>query len=93
MARPLTVLRAPGGADGQQFMQKQAPKHYPDWVVTRVRTPKREGGAIDMPAADEPAVLAYLAQQGTLEVHAWLSAARLRWSTSTRPRARPRPLW
>lgn len=72
-ARPLTLLRAPKGMAGERFMQKNAASHYPDWV-RRVRTPKK-GGELHMPVADEPAVLPYLAQQGTLEVHQWLSAS------------------
>ncbi|MGH3028047.1 MAG: DNA ligase, partial [Gaiellaceae bacterium] len=32
--RPLTVIRAPDGVDGQRYFQKDTPKHAPSWIRT-----------------------------------------------------------
>jgi len=72
--RPVAVKRYPDGLDGQGFFQKNAGSHYPDWI-RRQRIPKRDGGSLDHVIVDEPATLVYLADQGTIELHPWLSLA------------------
>jgi len=74
LGRPVAVKRYPDGLDGQGFFQKNAGSHYPDWL-RRENVPKRDGGTLDHVVIDEPATLVYLADQGTLEFHPWLSAA------------------
>jgi bifunctional non-homologous end joining protein LigD len=72
--RPVAVKRYPDGLDGQGFFQKNAGSHYPAWL-RREDIPKRDGGSLDHVVVDEPATLVYLADQGTIEFHPWLSLA------------------
>ena len=72
--RPVAIKRYPDGLDGQGFFQKNAGSHFPDWL-RRQDIPKRDGGTLDHVVVDEPATLVYLADQGTIEFHPWLSLA------------------
>lgn len=72
--RPLTLQRFPDGIGGEGFYQKAVPDHFPPWVE-RVEVPLKEGGSQDQVTAGDRATLAYLAQQGTLTLHAWTSRA------------------
>ncbi len=72
--RPVAVKRYPDGIEGEGFFQKNAGSHYPDWL-RRQDIPKRDGGTLDHVVVDEPATLVYLADQGTIEFHPWLSRA------------------
>ncbi|MGW0758705.1 non-homologous end-joining DNA ligase [Streptomyces sp. NPDC002814] len=69
--RPLMLQRQPDGLDGPQFMQKNTPDHYPEWI-TRVEVPK-EGGTVCHTVCDDTATLVYLADQACLTLHRWLS--------------------
>ncbi|MET7517561.1 non-homologous end-joining DNA ligase [Streptomyces sp. NPDC005480] len=71
--RPLMLERHPDGIDGPQFMQKNTPDHYPDWIE-RVEVPK-EGGTVVHPVCANTATLVYLADQACLTFHRWLSKA------------------
>ncbi|MET8561885.1 non-homologous end-joining DNA ligase [Streptomyces flaveolus] len=71
--RPLMLERYPDGLDGQRFMQKNTPEHYPEWI-TRVEVAK-EGGTVTHVVCDDTATLLYLADQACLTVHRWLSRA------------------
>ncbi len=70
--RPVAVKRHPDGIDGPGFFQKEADEHFPGWI-RREDVPKREGGHLDHVVGDEPATIVYLANQGTIELHPWLS--------------------
>jgi bifunctional non-homologous end joining protein LigD len=72
--RPVALKRYPSGLAGAGFFQKNASPHYPDWIH-RQQIPKREGGSLDHVIVDEPATIVYLANQGTIELHPWLSEA------------------
>lgn len=69
--RPLMLERHPDGLDGQTFMQKNTPEHYPDWI-TRVEVAK-EDGTVRHTVCDDTATLIYLADQAALTLHRWLS--------------------
>jgi bifunctional non-homologous end joining protein LigD len=69
--RPLNLERYPDGIDGHKIFQQHAGKHFPDWVK-RVETPKT-GGTVDHVVADDAATLVYLANQGVITLHSWLS--------------------
>ncbi|MGX1669337.1 non-homologous end-joining DNA ligase [Streptomyces sp. NPDC055400] len=71
--RPLMLERHPDGIDGPEFMQKNTPDHYPDWIE-RVEVPK-EGGTVVHPVCANTATLVYLADQACLTLHRWLSRA------------------
>ncbi|WP_435215034.1 non-homologous end-joining DNA ligase [Streptomyces sp. bgisy034] len=69
--RPLMLERRPDGLDGPEFMQKNTPEHYPDWI-TRVELPK-EDGTVRHTVCDDTATLLYLTDQACLTLHRWLS--------------------
>lgn len=71
--RPLVMARFPDGIGGQRIVQKNVPDHFPDWVP-RTEVAK-EGGTVCHALADKPAVLVYLAGQGCIEPHVFLSRA------------------
>lgn len=74
VGRPVAMKRFPDGLGGEGFFQKNAGSHFPDWL-RREDIPKREGGVLDHVVVDEPATIVYLANQGTIELHGWLSTA------------------
>ncbi|PAZ17751.1 ATP-dependent DNA ligase [Streptomyces sp. SA15] len=69
--RPLMLERHPDGLDGQTFMQKNTPEHYPEWI-SRVEVAK-EDGTVRHTVCDDTATLVYLADQAALTLHRWLS--------------------
>ena len=69
--RPVSMLRFPDGIDGDGFYQKDAPDYFPAWIE-RVRAEK-EGGTVDHVVCGRTADLAYLANQGCITPHVWLS--------------------
>lgn len=70
--RPVTMHRFPDGIDGDGFYQKEAPEHFPDWI--RTETVAKEGGEVTHVVIDDGATLVYLADQGSITPHVWLSA-------------------
>ena len=80
--RPLMLQRVhgalaptgPGSRDlGPLFYQKEASPWFPDWI-DRVTVPKR-GGTVTHVVCDDAATLVYLANQGMITPHPWLSRA------------------
>ncbi|GHG98296.1 non-homologous end-joining DNA ligase [Streptomyces rubradiris] len=69
--RPLMLERRPDGLDGERFMQKNAPGHYPEWI-TRAEVAK-EGGTVTHVVCDDTATLLYLAGQACVTLHRWLA--------------------
>lgn len=70
--RPLTLQRFPRGIGAPGFMQKNAADHFPE-SIGRYRVPKQDGGTTTYPVVTEADDIAYLANQGTLTFHMWLS--------------------
>ncbi len=69
--RPVMMHRFPDGIEGGDFYHKDVPDHFPDWIP-RVEIEK-EGGVIHQLVCEEPATLVFLADQGTITPHVWLS--------------------
>lgn len=69
---PLTIQRYPEGITGESFYQKNAGSYFPDWIKT-VAIGKEEGGKVHYVIGNNPATLVYLANQGAITIHAWLS--------------------
>lgn len=69
--RPLALRRYPDGIAEDGFVQQEAPDHFPDWI-DRV-TVEKEGGTITHVVCNSAATLVYLANQGCITPHAWLS--------------------
>jgi bifunctional non-homologous end joining protein LigD len=71
--RPVTLQRFPDGIGAGGFFQKQASGHFPEWIE-RV-TVSKAGGKVDHVVIQRAADLVYLADQGTITIHAALSPA------------------
>jgi bifunctional non-homologous end joining protein LigD len=68
--RPVSLQRCPDGIDSC-FFQKDVPDYFPDWIA-RAELPA-EGKSVDYLLVEEPATLAYLANQGAIALHVGLS--------------------
>jgi bifunctional non-homologous end joining protein LigD len=69
--RPIALQRFPDGIDAEGFYQKQVPEFYPDWIDTvEVAT---ADGRQRLVCGANGAVLAYLANQACITLHAWLA--------------------
>lgn len=69
--RPVALERFPDGIDADGFLQKKVGDHFPEFV-DRVELPTEDGTTV-YPVINNAATLVYLAQQGTVTVHAWPS--------------------
>ena len=78
--RPVTLQRFPDGIGRGGFLQKQVGRHFPDWIE-RVTAPNRRTRQATVRDEVTYAVcrtgddLAYLANQGCVTPHVWLSRA------------------
>ncbi len=70
--RPLTLHRFPNGVAAKGFMQKNAAKHFPDSII-RYEVPKQGGGVTTYPVITATEDIAWLANQGSIAFHIWLS--------------------
>lgn len=73
--RPLVLHRFPDGTGGKSFYQKECPAHAPPWLRRVPLGGEKGGRVINYCLADDAAGLAWLAGQGCIELHAWLSRA------------------
>ena len=71
--RPIAMARYPDGIDGERIFQKNVPGYFPGWV--RTAEVKKQGGTVRHVVCDNAATLAYLANQGCIEMHIFLSRA------------------
>jgi bifunctional non-homologous end joining protein LigD len=71
--RPLMLQRVTKNIEGEVFYQKEIGRHYPDWIH-RARVAKA-GGWVTHVVCDNAATLVYLANQGCITLHPWLSRA------------------
>jgi bifunctional non-homologous end joining protein LigD len=69
--RVVAMGRYPDGIDGKSFFQKDVPDYFPDWIET-VEV-KKEGGTLRQVIIENAETLAYLANQGCIEIHVWPS--------------------
>jgi bifunctional non-homologous end joining protein LigD len=74
--RPLTVIRYPNGVEGPSFYQKQTPDYAPKWVRT-ITLPADSGRGkrkeVRYALCNDRRTLVWLANQGSVELHPWLS--------------------
>lgn len=70
--RPLTLQRFPDGIEEEGFYQKEVPDHFPDWI-DRVGVDLEESDVQTQVVANRKATLVYLADQGVITPHVWLS--------------------
>lgn len=71
--RPLTLHRYPDGIEEGGFYQKDAPDYFPRWI--RTAEMEKEGGTVEHVLCEDAATLVYLANQGCVTPHVWLSRA------------------
>jgi len=69
--RPVNMQRFPDGIGGGGFYEKKVPSHFPDWVET-VEVDTSDGKQRQVVAGDRR-TLVYLANQGCVTPHTWLS--------------------
>ncbi len=69
--RPVSMQRVRENIDTQVFYQKDMPSHFPDWI-NRVTVPK-VGGTVTHVVCDNAETLVYIANQGCITPHVWLS--------------------
>jgi bifunctional non-homologous end joining protein LigD len=69
--RPVSMQRVRENIHTQVFYQKDVPAYFPDWIH-RVTVPK-SGGSVTHAICDDAATLVYLANQGCITPHVWLS--------------------
>jgi len=72
--RPLVMKRYPDGITGESFYQKECPSYAPDWIKTASILHRRSGKRVNYIICSNTATLLWLANQGCIEVHAWLSS-------------------
>jgi bifunctional non-homologous end joining protein LigD len=65
------MQRVRGNINTQVFYQKDAPSHFPDWIP-KVTVPK-VGGTVTHVVCDDAQTLVYIANQGCITPHVWLS--------------------
>lgn len=70
--RPLVMLRYPDGINGQSFYHKDAPDYFPSWIKTK-SVKKDDGGMVNHVVCNDAATLVYIANQGCVTPHIWLS--------------------
>ncbi|HEY5696863.1 MAG TPA: hypothetical protein VIT01_05100 [Acidimicrobiales bacterium] len=71
--RPVALHRFPDGIGKGGFFQKQAGKHFPDWIP-RVELTTRDGST-EFVVIEDAATIVYLAGQGVLVLHTLFSRA------------------
>jgi len=69
--RPLVLQRFPDGLGRPGFVQKAVAPYYPGWI--QKVTVKKAGGTVKHVVCNDAATLVYLANQGCIGLHPWLS--------------------
>jgi bifunctional non-homologous end joining protein LigD len=72
--RGLNLQRFPDGIGKAGFWQKDLPGHAPSWIARWTYTGSE--GAKDYVVVDRVATLAWLAQEGAIELHPWTSRTK-----------------
>ena len=67
--RPLTVIRAPDGVDGERYFQKSASSYTPSWIATVEIPAPSARRDVRYILCDHPQTLAWLGNQAAIEFH------------------------
>jgi bifunctional non-homologous end joining protein LigD len=72
--RPMTLERLPDGLKegAPRFWQKNTPSYYPEWIP-RINLPSEQGKPVAYALVNNVETLLYLANQGTITFHPFLS--------------------
>jgi bifunctional non-homologous end joining protein LigD len=68
-SRPLSLVRAPDGVEGQRYYQKDLPKYAPEWIRTIEIPAPSAGRNVRYVVCNDRATLAWLGNQAALEFH------------------------
>jgi bifunctional non-homologous end joining protein LigD len=71
--RPISMQRFPDGIDGENFYQKDVPDYFPHWVSRADVYVKKDNREQEQVVLNDAATLVYVAEQGTITPHTWLS--------------------
>ncbi len=69
--RPVVMKRYPDGITGEYFYQKECPDYAPEWIKTH--PVEHSEKTINYIVCNDPATLAWLANNACIEIHAWLA--------------------
>jgi DNA ligase D len=67
--RPLSLVRAPDGVDGQRYFQKNTPSYAPRWIRTVTIPAPSAGRDVAYTICNDADTLAWLGNQAALEFH------------------------
>jgi bifunctional non-homologous end joining protein LigD len=67
--RPLSVIRAPDGVEGERYFQKNTPKYAPAWVRTVTIPAPSAGRDVAYTVCNDADTLTWLGNQAALELH------------------------
>ena len=67
--RPLTVIRAPDGVDGERYFQKATPSYAPAWIRTVTIPAPSAKRDVPYTVCNDAVTLAWLGNQASLELH------------------------
>jgi DNA ligase D len=67
--RPLTLVRAPDGVEGQRYYQKDTPKYAPSWIKTVAIPAPSAKREVAYTVCNDEETLAWLGNQAALEFH------------------------
>jgi bifunctional non-homologous end joining protein LigD len=67
--RPLTLIRAPDGVEGQRYFQKDTPRYAPSWIRTVTIPAPSAKRDVAYTVCNDAATLAWLGNQAALEFH------------------------
>jgi bifunctional non-homologous end joining protein LigD len=67
--RPLSLVRAPDGVDGQRYFQKNTPSHAPTWIKTITIPAPSANRDVAYTVCNDADTLAWLGNQAALELH------------------------
>lgn len=70
--RAITMHRFPDGINKKGFYQHSASDYFPKWITTKSLV-KKEGGEVKHIICNNAETLAYIANQGCIVPHLWLS--------------------
>ena len=71
--RPLTLIRANAGIEGERFIQKNLPDSAPDFVTRYEAWSPSSNRTVAYALADAAEDLRYFANQNAVELHAWFA--------------------
>lgn len=71
--RPLVMQRFPDGIQEQGFFQKKISDYFPGWIETITIKEKESNEKAEYVNCNKEETIAYLANQGSLVLHGWLS--------------------